>query len=111
MRNNKMEVDMRIFPIIVCCALALATVPTVMAGNQGATNPVATPPALSDAPLQVGVASGQATDKNGNPMTPDAYNRAADARMKDRTAATQSRLEKRQAKWKKAAMNSAAATK
>lgn len=109
---------MKIFPVIFCCAVAVAMGQSVLAadpgggGKQGSPATVApvSPQAQPPCPLPES-AAGQAYDKNGKPMTPEEYAKANEARMKARSAASTERLKARQAKWQKKGNEPAAATK
>ena len=88
---------MKMLSVFLCCLFALGTVQSVWAAAQGAggsQGSQSSSPATSPNNFQ-------ARDKNGQPMTAEEFAKANDARMKAKIAATQSRLEARQAKWKK----------
>jgi len=94
---------MRVFPVVLGCALAVVVGQLAWSvdhtgqgvGRLGVAAVFAAGPAATDTP------SVQARDKNGNPMTDAEYQKAYDARMAARAAATMNRLETKQAKWKK----------
>lgn len=106
---------MKVFPVIFCCALFLAVGPSVWAAAAGSNAPQGGPalsaPTAAPASPATAVPVIQPRDKNGNPMTPEEFNRAADARMQARMEASIRRLEARQARWKKNSPPPAAAPK
>ncbi len=59
------------------------------AGDAQATSPATSEPKI------------QAYDKDGNPMTPEEFEKAYKQMMRERSATSKSRLEARQSRWKK----------
>jgi len=105
---------MKVFPVILCGALALLAVQSVRAADQGSGGAQVSPPAEVAAPAATQPASSatpapesQAYDKNGKPMTPEEFDKAAKARMKERAVGSTNRMETRQAKWKKGSKKAA----
>jgi hypothetical protein len=97
-------------PVIFFCALILTSVSTVRAadpGNSGGSGAAITdmksqPSGQTATPVDPATAAlqPQAYDKDGHPMTPEQFEKAYKAWKKAKSAASRSRLEARQKKWK-----------
>lgn len=99
---------MKILSVILCGVFLIGTAQSLWAADPEASGDQQSPAQNQAEPqsAQPGSTATAETNikphyKDGKPMTAEEFAKANEARMKARTQATQSRLEARQARWKK----------